>query len=289
MKEAKKFLFLFLFIFLISFISAQDIKVHVKTLPTHDIFASIVDIEGENYLQVLKEYSGYEGEAIFDFSLDNAPSYFKINILLKKQDVRVLNHQFDSVSGNEFYILIDEETQEIGKTKFWDEEIESNLSNEEVEINISNENEESENVIEESENSTDESQKITGQQISDLKQVVSNNKYYIILIVAVFLIVFGSIVFGRKVVNKKAKAIENSDPPIIFDENRIKEAEKKLKQAREELREMEGEIQKISSRKNKIEEAKKRLAADQEELDRLRRGTDNDSSFSNNISSGPKL
>ncbi len=256
----------------LSLVVAQDLKVHVKTMPTHDVYTSILTpSEGFNSVQTLKQYSGYEGIANFDFSFENTLNKFDVYVVVKEDDLRVAIKRFeDQPAGKELYVeIMDEDTALISTEAFggMGEEIEMLEGNETVGNLTGNETELlSDEETEEAEEER-EGQPITGLIVSNLKNAFSKFKYYllgIIVIAGILLLV----VFGR---NKLTKTIsfENSKPPIIFEGNKLRDAERKLKEARAELKEMEDEINKVKNKKGRVAELKRKMAEEAEELKRL--------------------
>jgi hypothetical protein len=276
----------FLF-FAFSLVSAQEITVHVKTLETNDVYVSILKPSADYYAyNTLKKYSGYDGEATFKFEIEETISNFDLLILVKYKDSIVLRKRFSNLGSNEVYVnFMSLEDAKVSSSPF-EVEIEEEIKSEEL-INSSEKINESvglspetEEIEEDTNGKSQEGGANTGQVISDFTKELSKAKYYIFGISAILVLGFFMIVFGRKkLFSKKVEHIDNDSKPIIFDDNKIKDAEKKLKQAREELKEMEEEIGKIQNRKSKIDEAKQKLLRDQEELERLKREGEEGESF----------
>ncbi|MEA3329874.1 MAG: hypothetical protein U9Q06_03970 [Nanoarchaeota archaeon] len=269
----KKFVISLLFVLMfVNVVVAQDITVHLKTQPAHDSFASIVQPDTSTYVQTLKKYTGYDGEATFDFSFDNSMSNFDVFVVLKKNDARVLEKRFEGVGGSELYItFMGYDDFEIGSAPF-ETEIETEIEVEEInkteEILVN----ESEEVLEDKDNESDS--KITGWQISNLKDGLLKAKFYIVGIVALLAVVIAIVAFGKKGFIGGTKVIDNSEPPVVFDDNKMKDAELKLKQAREDLRELQDELNKVEHKKSKAQELKERIAKEQAELKKLESGVE---------------
>ena len=76
-----------LILVLVPLASAVSTDIHVKTLPIHDVFVSIIEPTGEGeYLQILKGKTDYRGEITLTFTNDEHTS-FKIALLVKRGEV----------------------------------------------------------------------------------------------------------------------------------------------------------------------------------------------------------
>ncbi len=273
-------------------VSAQDIDVHVQTLKTHDVHVSIIKpIEKFDAYDIESKYMGYNDEIIFNFSIDQKLSNYGINVVVKKDNQRVIVKRFEDFSGNKAYIkLMSEEDAQISSKPF--EETNTSNSTDTNETLVGNEtdltNNESLNesfvLSPENKNNSNKTPTNTGNIISNLASEVSRTKYYIFGIAGVLVLVFFMIVFGKKMIfssnkPKQVEHVDNDSKPIIFDDNRVKDAEKKLRQARSELKEMEEELGKINDKKRKMDEVKRKLREDHEELERLKKESDEGKNF----------
>lgn len=285
----KEVMLVFAIVFFIGLISAQSIiTVHVKAQPAQDVFTTVLRPgDGYNALGTQKIYTEYEDTASFEFPVEGSLSSFNIIVIIKNlQGEKIYDERFDGVDFTPVYVdtlvdvesalsnepFVEKEENELEIEELSNETIEENNGLAEETIEETDEAEIQEETVSENQASENNSSGaiLTGNQISDFTNSLSNSTFYIVAIGGVLGLLFIVLLVRRTLKpGKKEKIIDNPEPPTVFDDNKLKDAEKKLKMAREELREMQNEIANVEIKKRKIEEVKRKIEADKRELEGL--------------------
>lgn len=271
--ERKHFVFLFLVLMSISFVSAVDTKIEIKTLPNHEVYLNILNPTDETmYLKTIKNLSDYYGDTSFVYSSNLTK--FDLKIILKKDGMRIYEKVFkeDFSAGVPISRIVAPEGSKLletpGKTTLNDTNV--SLGNQTLE-NLALENQTEEEKVPENE-SEGNIVSSTGLFIFDKskKLLSSNITYYVAAILIVGLLAFvarrkfGGELRGIKI--KKLSELNSEREEEKRNNEKLREAERRLKEAQEEVSKLKNE--------DKIEEMEERIRRQQEELEKLRRGDD---------------
>lgn len=262
----KHFAFLILVIVCISFVSAIDTNVNIKTLPGHEVqvSASKVGTVSFELLNSSKGTSDEYGDASFVLSFNEAK--YNLFIYVKKEGKTILPpnespyKSYDLISGKDVSIKLIPE---------WAEFIETPKANN-TNVSLENKTIGNETVLIK-ENETEKSG-FSGGVISEKIKGIFTNKIFYYAIGIVVLGIFVLVLRGRK--SKGAREIKVrklSEMNSERDEHEKKSAEvaaaeRKMKEAQQELNRLKNA--------DKIEEMENKLKKQQEELERLKKGGD---------------
>jgi len=253
----------FVLIVLISFISATETQISVKTMPFHDVQLALFDPYSNDFI-LYERFVGNSnnyGDISFNFSSDKQK--FRIISFIKKDNVKILTKQFDDifVAGEPIYLEIVQEGFEIIPTPIQ----QINYSNNQTSKNTTNES----NLREETnseETNTNKSQ-LTGLVTSEKSSIFSKKTvYYTGGIIGFFIASFIVFLFiknkqssAKEITIKKLSELkEDKGDKIGYDLRLIEDAERKIKEAQEEINKLKNK-ERIKELKNKVENYQKEI------------------------------
>ncbi len=285
-KEILAFTLAFLFLFPI--VSAIDTRITVIADPNHDAVLNVFKSGQTNYpLKVFSKNTFAEGNFTVIYSGEELE--IDVEIIIKKDGVKISSQKYSyNLAGKDLVIdLISElnkKKEQEAKEKALQEKLEAERKAAEE---VAKEAERLNASLSQNATQNTTSNSPTGFKISNIKDSIVNNVWYIIgLILVIALIVF--IVRWKKShpstndfsSKKEIKhRIEHRHPSSIKqsqDERiEVKEDDKELIKAERKIKEAQNEIEKIKNRgkiskmKEKLEAEKKRIKRQEEELKRI--------------------
>jgi len=275
-KEICTILFL-LTILSISFVSAIDTQINVRTWPNHK--ASIFVLKPGEVYTMLNSYhinSGSTGEVSTIYSGDD--SSIKVTIKITKDGQTVLLQKFENefATGSPLYLqVIPNKISE--NYKQLDEQREQNIANQTTSNQtIQNTSQEVQTAPETTNstatNATKVNSSITGAAISEKSGIkIPSFVWYILL----GLIIAGAIVFIFIKLKPKMKTLKTINHGRValkpMSHKEIKDTTSQLAEAERKIREAQEEINRLKN-KSKMDEIRTRIQKEQEELSKLEKG-----------------
>ncbi len=264
-------------IFSISFVSAIDTQINVRTWPNHK--ASILVFKAEGDYTMLNSYhlnSGSTGEVSAVYSGDD--SMIKITVKITKEGQTVLLQKFENefATGSPIYLQVIP-GRILENYKQADEQRKQNITNQTAtNQTVQNTTQEAQTAPETMNstitNTTEINFSITGAVISEKSDIkIPSFVWYILL----GLVIAGAIVFGfiklkpKMTISKTQHHGRIALKPISHKE--LKNTTNQLAEAERKIREAQEEINKIKN-KSKIDEVRLRIQKEQDELSRLEKG-----------------
>ncbi len=248
---------LFILLVALSFISATESKITIKTYPRHYVRLTLYTSSGggTEYGEQVAGLSNRYGDLVLNLST-TASRFGIIAFVGLDENSYIYTDKFsqDYSPGEDISLRIAPESMDLPETPEEGAVVVTQpvLPSEVNETNLT----ENESVV--SDEGKSLTSKISGYAIDGRNIIVKQKYYFIGGVFLVGIILFFT--FGRK---KKAFNVE---PNNHSDAKFLAEAERKLKEAQEEVQKLRG------GKEEKIAEAKKKLIADEQELMRLRRG-----------------
>lgn len=273
----KYFAFLVLAIVCVSFVSAADTEIDVKTVPNYEVQLSVSEAGSVAFAEIgrSKAISDQYGDASFTFSINK--SKYNLAIFIKKDGENV-------VDPTRLTNLISGEKQNFTILPAWATAIPTPSATENLSVeNSSLTNQTLENQTLETAAKKDlvAGNGSNGNFISSTglfifekgKQIFSSNiTYYIIAILAVGVFAF---VIRRKFT--WPKALREIKVKKLSELNAEREEEKrkgnKLKEAEEKLKEAQQEVNRLKN-KTRVKELEERIEEERKELEKLKEGED---------------
>lgn len=287
----KRGLFLFFLVLLsISYISAIDTQIRVKSYPNHEVSLSFVDPQSLEIIESMRQETGDSGEFSVTFSTDL--SDFNLVTFVKRpgEDI-VLSKGFnDLVPGENLYLTLIQ-----GNIKIEQDEGQGVIVAQNDSETVENDSEiviaqEEETVIEKPSNTTPSSA-LTGAATSKDTGSSSNSTYYIFGAIVLVFVFLGTLMLRRRpsysepqiqeVKVRKFSEFQKERQDLQKEmrnaaatgqpSEQSSDYKKSIEAAEKKIEEAQREIQKLKN-EEKIKDAKKRLIDDERELMRLRRG-----------------
>ncbi len=261
----KKLIFgFFVLIVLISFISATETQIIVKTLPEHRVHISVLRT-GQVYslIESFHKDSGTSGE--LTVTISTSEGNFNIGVWVKKDNVDIVSKKFEDEFPVGTPITLEVYPDWYAPPKKGPVLNETNSSNNQSSENITNEsNLQAETNPEETD--TNNSQ-LTGLVTSEKSSIFSKKTiYYTGGIIGFFIVSFVVFLFIKNrqpstkeiTIKKLSELKENKGDKIGYDLRIIEDAERKIKEAQEEINKLKNE-EKIKELKNKVEDYQKEI------------------------------
>ncbi len=263
----------------ISFVSAIETNITIRTLPWHEVQVTPFDPdkEGISAFDHFENYSDYYGLSNFVFSSEEET--FDLIVYVKKSDKTVVYEKYDDEfeAGEPIYLEVvpDGEVLENISAPVFEKPDTNILADPVDEENATVEEVEPSEVIVEQESSGFTGLAILGTDFS-AKEII----YYalgigVLVFIGLWLFVFrkkSKVVYPEEskqkdiVVRKYSDFRQEQALERVKQSSELSEAEERLRQAQAEVARLRG------SNGQRIEEAKRKLMEDEQELMRLRRG-----------------
>ncbi len=276
--EKKWLLGIFVLAFVLSASNFSSATVlNLETYPSHNVEVRIL-MPDQTYSLVDSFYGNSDSEGKYTLSFESSVSDFDLGIWIKQENLFITKDRFEDLESSEdtLNVVLFKGVSELtkGSSEPNSTSNETQNSSETSPVNSTNETVAEQNSTNET---ASQNPRITGLATSEDSGSSGKTLYYILGIVALFIVLFLGVAYKSKLTNsgnkdikvKKLSEVNKEKEKKLSDyEKQIEEAEKKIDEAKKEIEDMK------KSRADKIAEAKKKLIEDEKELMRLRKGED---------------
>jgi len=276
----KKVLFMMALVLLVLPMAlALDTKINVYTLEAHDVTITILE-PSSSYSSIRSFpnlYSGLEGLASVDYSGPEA--VFHIKVLVKKNNLLILNEQFDDQSAGgtidldvypEGYDIPEREDETDSEDT---DENETEEDGEETSGDEDSGDEENLTLEENQDEDNTNTEGITGLAVGEEGEKRGLSKWALYIIGAIILVGAIGLGIAKGIQMKRAPPHEVKQTPERRDHENEDRSElvDDLSDAERKIEYLEKEVKKLKNQ-DKIKEMERKIEAEKEELERLRNG-----------------